>query len=683
MADLFLDYETFSTVDLTKTGAHKYASSPDTEILMLAYAFDDGPVALWQPHLDPVLPAPLRESMPDPATTKHAYNMEFERLITRDVLGVDMPVDSLRCTAVEARYLGFSGGLAKVLEQTGIDAGKDPRGGRLINMFSKPAPANHKATRYDKDSRPAEWQEFCEYCIQDVVVERKLHHWLAQFPQMHDWDWQRYAVDQRINDRGVYVDLGMAQGAIELWKGERANLTEQMAELTGLPKVTRGPVLAWLAEHGVTPDTMSKGELAPLAAAGTTPPEVAEALRLWMQKEQKAVTKYQACIKGADDDSRVRGMFQFKGASRTDRTAGRRIQLQNLKRPIAGSDTCAANLVNATRGANPDLLGMVSGLPVADALGSSIRHCIQAAPGHRLVVCDLASIESVVLGWLSGCQIMNDTFAGGRDTYKVFASRHFGVPYEEVTKEQRTFAKPPVLGAGYMLGWRGLVAYADAMGVSMSDEDAKRAVNTFRTMYKEIPAFWTWIDRAAKYTIQTGKPCEGYRLRVERDAGFLRIQLPSSRNLSYHLPEVSKCVAPWAEAKETHPHLDDQALARAGLVTANDIIENVSYMGAHPKTTAWCRVYAHSGLVTENIVQSIAYDILQDGIVAAERAGLPVVLHVHDEIACEVPEDEALDRPGKPGTLTKLMICMTKRPAWAPDIWLGAEGYVAQYYRKE
>jgi len=348
-------------------------------------------------------------------------------------------------------------------------------------------------------------------------------------------------------------------------------------------------------------------------------------------------------------------MFQYKGAARTDRVGGRLLQLQNLKRPFI-KPSCIAGLVSVIECGDPSLLRtMYPNKNVSEILGGSIRHAIRAKEGHSLVIADLSSIESVVLGHISQCHTIDQTFRNGRDSYKVFAQEYFGIPYEAVTKEQRGFSKPPVLGCGYMLGWKGLMAYAEGYGVDMTKEEAQRAVDTFRGMYPAIPRFWDWIYRAVGFTTISGQTTKGYHLTVERDAEFLRIHLPSGRALSYYLPAMMDIPAPWDSSKTVY---------------------NFTYMGMNNKNQ-WVRISAHAGGVTENIVQSIAGDILWQGIVNAENEGLPVVLHVHDEIAVEVPDQEA------PAALEKLIKCMTPRLTWATNMWLGADGFITKEYTKD
>jgi len=662
MTDLDLDYETFSRVDIKGAGAYKYARDPSTEILMLSWAFDDDDVKLWQPHIESI-PPELKDGITDPHVTKYAYNAQFERLITRHVLGVEVPPENWRCMQVASSYLGFTGRLGDRLKAIGL-AEKDPRGDKLINIFSKPAPKNHKADRYTWDDRPDEWQEFCEYCIQDTFVERELKRWMMQFPVMHKWDWDQWFIDQRINDRGVPMDVEMALSAVEVWRLETEQLKSKMAEITGLPKVTRGPFLQYLYDaFGVTLENTQKDYLNYQLKLGAIPEEAKPIINLWQQKEAKAVSKYTAVLKAACEDNRARGMFQYKGAARTDRVGGRVVQLQNLKRPfIKGKpvdDVLPQDHINALTNAikmeEPEALSMLYGMPVSNIVGGAIRHVIKAETGKTLVIADLSSIESVVLGWLAMCPLIDETFRSGKDTYKVFASRHYKIGYDEVTKDMRNFAKPPVLGCGYMLGWKGLIAYAEGYGVKMSEGEARSAVDTFRTMYPEIPAFWDWIGKAVHYVTETWQPLEGYRLVIERDADFLRIRLPSGRNLSYYQPEMEWHPAPW---------------------NSDQLIQNFSYMGTDDKNR-WVRIRAHSGLLTENIVQSIAGDILWNGIVNAEAAGLNVILHVHDEVGCEEEKAKAKQ------ALKLLIDCMTRTLSWAPDMWLGAAGFITDAYTKD
>lgn len=793
MRTLHLDYETASEVNLKTAGAHVYAAHRSTRILMLGWAFDDEPVRLWEPHKCALPPAEVVQGLLDPSVICEAANAQFERLITHYQLGIAVEYERWRCTLVKAYYLGFAGGLDMILEQAGLER-KDARGGRLIHKFCTPAAANHKADWYDWSNSPEDWAAFCEYCLQDVHTERQLSHYLDRFPHMHDWDWHQYFMDQRINDRGVPLDLDFAERAVGLWQAEREQLTAELEHVSGLPKVTRDPFLAHL--NSLVPhapfDSLNGDYVTSRKLHGDLPPAALQLLDLWQMKEAKASTKYTAVMKCASSDGRARGMFQYKGASRTDRVGGRRLQLQNLKRPVVKKIEDIQPFVDCIKSGDRQALQDRYKVNVSQALGGAVRHVIAAPPGKKLVVADLSSIESVVLGWVANCPLINETFRSGKDSYKVFASQFYGRPYDQITKEQRTFCKPPVLGCfaadtevltdrgwvpivhvkrtdkvfdgvewvshwgyvdqgvkrvihkygvtatpdhefliqegewrpleltnsyhaelaatmarrmlrdrgdidlspaglrqpppdyvrtydilnagprsrfvirtslgpmivhncGYMLGWFGLIAYAEGMGVQMGEPEARKAVDTFRGMYPEIVKFWRWLYDSVKFTVRTGLPASGYRLYIERDAEFLRIRLPSGRNLSYHKPLILPQPAPWDK---------DQT------------VDNFTYMGMDTRRQ-WVRTSAHAGGVTENIVQSIASDILWGGITNGMHRGLDVILHVHDEIGAESPEDRAQQ------DLQLLIDTMTQRPAWAPDMWLGADGFITDRYTKD
>lgn len=685
-----MDYETYSEVDITKAGAHVYASHPSTEILMLSWAIGNDPVQLWVPHQQPSIPETLYQALVDPSVTNKAFNAQFERLITRHVLGVDVPVEQWRCVMVKAFYLGFAGGLGQILQQIGLPD-KDKRGNQLIHTFCKPAPKNHKARRYDWSNKPQDWADFCNYCVTDTVVERELDHWLDRFPGMHEWDWQQWFLDQRINDHGVPIDADMARSAVEIWRLEKDNLVDQLQEMSGLPKVTRDPFKQYVFDTwGIALENLTKDYLQSLLRNDQLPEDFHQVIALWLQKEGKAVSKYTAFLAG-EHDGVVNGMFQYKGAQRTDRVGGRRVQLQNLKSPFLEDNFDAIDtLCAAIKVEDPRLLSLIHPMPVSSVLGGAIRHVISAPVGKTFAVADLSSIESVVLGWVSQCPLIDQTFRAGRDSYKVFAAEFYGIPYDQVTTKQRKFSKPPVLGAGFMLGWKGLIAYAEGYGVKMSAKEAKHAIDTFRTMYPEIVAFWKWVYGAVKTVTTTGAPITGYNLTIERDAEFLRIWLPSGRAISYFKPEVRRRNAPWRNltdaCKQQHPGLEyedfikggwnDITLVQHGLMKEVQQIDNFCYMGMND-SAQWVRQFAHAGLITENIVQSIAGDILWHGLTGADAVGLQPVLHVHDEIVCLVDTATAQQ------DLALLQQQMTRTLPWAPDMWLGTSGYINHRYTKD
>lgn len=654
---LTLDFETFSRVPIKKVSTSRYVKDPSTEILMLGWAVDDHPVQLWEPHKEP-LPAELEALLRGPSVELHAFNVPFERGIIEQKLGIHTPIERWRDSQVEALALSFPAKLDQVLEAIGLQK-KDPRGARLIELFCSPAPRNHKADRYDWTNKPLEWEEFKEYCIRDVEVERILHHWLSRYNNMSEEEWQLWYLDQRINQIGLPVDTGLAHHALSLWRKEKREYLRRLREITGLERVTRGPFLDWLKAQGVEIDNTRKDTLRDLLVSSQGLSEsVREALQLWSWKEVRAIDKYQAVLDSVEWDQRVRGVFQFAGASRTRRWAGRVIQPHNLKSTITQGDDTAGTIEQVDRLCSiieqerADLLhDHWPQHAVADLLGSAIRHVIKARDGYHLDVCDLSSIESVVLAWITGCSRVLEVFREGRDPYKDFATELFHVPYDQVTKAQRKFSKPPVLGCGYRLGWRGLINYAESMGVQMGEQEAQHAVETFRNMYWEIPRFWEWIGSAMNAAI-AGQVVEGYRMRLYRDDKFVYITLPSGRRLAYFEPEVLPHPAPWG-----------------------DVIPTISYMGLDDRNQ-WVRLYAHDGLITENIIQAIARDVLAHGMRLCAHHGINIIGHVHDELIAENPDDGV-------DYLERMNWCMTQRPQWASDLLLRAAGYTARRYMKD
>lgn len=646
---LHLDFETFATLDIKKVTTSKYTSHPDTEILMLGWAVDNGPVNMWEPRLGEA-PSPLIHLLHDPDATLHAYNAPFERGLIEHKMGIPTTTHRWRDTMVEAFALSFPAGLDRVLEATGLQK-KDPHGSRLINIFSKPAPRSHKADRYDWQNKPDEWQEFVAYCVQDVEVERQLYHWLQQYGGMSEEEWEIYFLDQEINRRGLPVDLSMAEGALHIWQREKAEIAEELSEITGLYPTTRGPFLAWLTANDCPLENTQKDTIRK-AIKEDQFIEVHRALELWGYKEVRALDKYKTIL-AAEQNGRLYNIFQYGGASRTRRWAGRVFQPHNLKRTLVDVDQIDT-LAEAAKRSDLSALKMFwPEHPISELLGSAIRHAVCAEEGKLFVAADLGSIESRVIGWVTNCSKMNRVFAEGKDSYVDFAAGYFGIPYAQVTKEQRGFSKPPVLGAGFGLGWRGMIAYAEGYGVSLNEDEAKRVVNTFRSSYWEIPEFWEWIDNAVKQVTMSGVTVEGFKLKILKDREFLCIQLPSGRCLWYYQPQILPHETPWGQIKPTF-----------------------SYMGLNDKNQ-WIRLYVHPGLLTENVVQAIARDFLAYGMKLTAEKGLEIVLHVHDEIVVETGYWST-------GAYLKVVIdCMTTKPPWASDIILGAEGYIAKRYRKD
>lgn len=656
MTTLYCDFETYSEAKIKQVGAQYYARHPSTEALMLGWAIDDGPVQVWDIKSEGANPpAELLAACLDPTVLISAFNAQFERLIFQFCMNMRILPERFRCSMVRAYGLAFSGGLEQVADQFNVGINKDPRGKALINRFSKPQADNQNVRRWTRENDPEGYAEFMDYCRQDVEAERALvkkclpYH----FPEI---EWKRYALDQRINDRGVPVDKKLVDAAIAISATEKDSLKDQMREVAK-PYELKNPnsgaqLLGWLNDQGCYMKNLTKETVALYIENHADDPRVLEMLQLKQQLAKTSVSKYTAFKKVLSPEGLARGMFQFGGASRTLRDAGRVVQLQNL--PRGGNTTndpaTAAEIIIAGGHKAAKLLyGNPLGL-----LSDCIRAVIKAPEGQILNVSDLHSIESVVLGWVADCKMINECFASGRDTYKTLAMTMFGVDYDKVTKKMRTFCKPPVLGGGYMLGWKGLISYAAGMGVTMSKDEAKLAIKTLRESWPEVVDFWAWCKEAVFYTTRTGEPYEGlHGLRTFAFGEFLCIRLPSGRNLYYHQPKIEQRPAPWDQSQ---------------------MIDAFTYMGTNRhRNGAWDRISAHAGGITENIVQAIARDVFYEWMDRADDAKFNIILRVHDELGSV----EEADRLAELNALAALPI------RWAPELKVGAAGYTAIRYKKD
>lgn len=655
MIRLHLDYETYSNADIKKVGGYRYAADPSTEILMASYAFDDRPPVLWDATVDPEVPKDLMAAFLSPEVELHAFNAAFERQITRHVLGLHIPTSRWFCTMVRAWALGFSGGLAAVGEQIGLspDKQKLSEGSKLINRFCKPAPSNRKADRYTRHTHPEEWNRFCQYCVQDTVAEREMEDLLVGYPTIPQ-ERDLWLLDQDVNDRGLPIDLALVQGAVEIRDAEIIKLKREMNDITGLKNANSpAQLLKWLDEQGAPQPDMTKDSVARTLSVPTIPTPVREVLQCRQQASKTSVKKWDALLAATTDDGRLRGAFQFGGAQRTQRWAGRIFQPQNLPRPSRKDiDVVAGWLALRDR----DLVEVIFG-DVMGFLSDTIRAAITSPEGKELVVCDLGSIESRVLGWESGCTRINQTFARGFDTYKDFATELFGVTYDEVTEHQRFVSKPPTLGCGYRLGADGLMAYAESMGVTMSYDEAKHAVDTYRSTYPEVPEMWAWYDEAMRAVIDGGGTREGYAVQLSRDDNFLFLELCSGRRIAYYKPLILDRTPPWGGKPRP----------------------TITYMGMNQRTRKWERLSTHGGMATEQATQGLARDILGYHMTLVEREyqEFTLVGHVHDEVITEVQE-------GQGSRLVPVIEgIMSTTPPWAPGMLLGAKGFNTKRYKKD
>lgn len=695
---LAMDFETYCDLDLKQVGLDLYSAHPSCEVLMCAYQIDGGEVKHWDRTANPRMPRDLYRALMDDSVQLWAFNAQFERTILNRVLDIWPIMSRWRCTMVLSYFHSFVGGLDQVAHQCGlpIEKQKLDTGKKLIKMFCGPQKITRKNphARFTSETHPAEWAEFCEYNVQDVVAEQAVKKRLdkPEYP-IPDREWRFYALDQRINDRGLPIDRTFVERAYAMALERKEVLLNRMRKVTGVLNPGSVPqLLPWLKERGYPFDDLrkdsvkkvltanagrlsgelkkKKGELYPILTN-----DCVKVLKLRQQQARTTPTKYAALLKAMGADKRMRFVFQFAGASRTARFAGRRFQPQNLTTMRLGGDdsthlSVLDQLTNVIREDDADSLAMMVKEPM-DALAGLVRSSVRAKKGKKLVVCDLSSIESVVIGWVSGCERLLNVFREGRDAYKDFATELYGIPYAEVTSYQRKMAKPATLGAGYRLGGgnimdgkkTGLWGYAENMGIDMTRKEAHRGVATFRRVYKEIPAMWYALEDAIKTTIRHHRRTKVGPISFSYAKPYLVCHLPSGRNIYYLKPRVTKRPFKYID-KDTGEEV----------VTMKDTI---SYMGKQQNGNKWIRVYSHGGKFIENIVQAVARDILREGMLAAKKFGFTIAFHVHDEIGCEEDKDSTRY------TLENLRKCMIAPIRWAKGMPLNAAGWEGTIYRKD
>lgn len=687
MADaLHLDYETRSEIDLKKVGLDVYSAHPSTQILMGAWAFGQGEVCHWE---GPNIPREVAEALADPEVEKRAFNAQFERVITRRVAKIKTPVKNWRCTMVKAFSQSYFGTLEMIGAQIGLerDKLKDKRGSALIKLFSAPQKITRKQPNRWNDSftNPNEWDEFCEYNIQDVVAEREIWNWLDQY-EMGPHEWDLYELDQIINDRGLPIDIQFVRNAIQMANRRKAELTASLKRVTGVDNPNSPQqLLPWLKERGYRFDDLQKASIeksiteAKEGVGDLTKPAV-KVLGMRRQVARTSVKKYDAVERALGPGDRFRFGFQMNGASRTGRWAGRRYQPHNLARTPKDleADFLLEAVTEVIRQGDYEALNLYTSEPM-EALAGVARSAIRAEDGYELRPADLSAIETCVIAWIAGCERMLEVIRSGKDPYKDFGTELYQKAYDDITKKERTDSKPAVLGCGYRLGGgdlkdgkkTGLWGYAENMKINLSKEESHRAVKIFRRAYPEYPKLWYALEEAVKHTVKTKRACvptftiDGRKVtvpvRMEFKAPYLIIRLPNGRPLYYKNPRIEKRALPGVKDDDGNQVFKD----------------NLTYMGQIQGTRKWGRISSHGGKITENIVQAIARDVLAIILRRAHKDGFYLVGHVHDEA---IP----VARKGDNYFTVERMIELMKRPIrWAPGLPLGAAGWSGPFYKKD
>lgn len=647
MAHLHVDIETFSSVDIKTSGAYKYAESDDFEILMVAYAVDDEPVCCfdWDD-----LPESFFQMLTDPNVVKIAHNAAFERVCFRAV-GYDIPVHHWRCSAVKAAYCGLPmklGDLTKVLNLG--DKGKLTSGSALIRYFCipcRPTLSNGQRTRNRKEDNPEKWANFKMYCVNDVEAEREILKRLS-FISMPYEEWQAYFLDQQINDRGVKLDLQMVDSAIEADETNTDKLNYRLKQLTGLDNPNSlSQLRGWITRTSGQEVTSLAKDAASQIKSETSDGRVREVLTIREQTGKTSIKKYTAMRACAGKDERARGLFQFYGAGRTGRWAGRLIQLQNLPRNYMKDLSEARSLLKRSPTGSFPLV-----YDVSDTLSQLIRTALIPSEGHIFGVADFSAIEARVLSWLADERWRLEVFSTHGKIYEASASRMFGVPMDQIGKgsELRQRGKVAELALGYQGGVGALTAMgADKMG--LSEEDMKVIVSKWRVANQRICEFWQSIEDAAVKTLDTG-------LRVKHPSGIefskaqncMLLKLPSGRNLVYWDAEL----------------------------TQRNRRRSIRYRGVDGVTKQWIWVDTYGGKLTENIVQAVSRDLLLHSLRVLSHGGYRIVMHVHDEVVCEIESD--LDTKAE---LDNILQYMGVVPEWAAGFPLTADGYLCTFYMKD
>ena len=653
-----IDIETRSDKDISKCGIYAYTDTPYFDILLFAYSIDGQPVQVVDMANGEEIPENVLAALADENVVKRAFNCNFERVclskylrenypqyfqsysIDEDTVGDFLNPESWHCSMIHARTLGLPSSLAEVGKVLGIEQQKMTEGKALIKFFCVPydtvdgVPQFHNPKDY-----PDKWEIFKAYNKRDVGAELEIDRKLSRFP-VPDFLWKEFYLDQEINDRGILVDMQLADKAISLDAEAKAKLTAEMKRLTGVENPNSVyQLLDWLETQGYKSDSLGKAQVQELIK--TTKEPVKSVLQMRLQLSKSSVKKYTAMKNTACSDNRARGMFSFYGASRTGRWAGRNVQLQNLPQNHLPDLTEARELVKY--GSFEDIQMLYDDVP--DILSQLIRTAFIPRQGMKFIVADFSAIEARVIAWLAGEEWRMKAFANGEDIYCASASKMFGVPVVKHGENGHLRQKGKI--SELACGFGGSVGAMKAMGadsLGLSDTELKQIVTDWREASPHITELWWAVDRAVKKAVKEKTATKTHGLLFSYEAGFLFIRLPSGRRLAYAKPYIGK--------------------NKFGG-------ESVIYMGINAQKK-WDRLESYGPKFVENCVQGIARDLLMYSMQTLSQYF--IVGHIHDEMIIECPKDTKLDE-----------ICqqMAITPDWAKGLLLRADGYECSFYKKD
>ena len=653
-----IDIETRSDKDISKCGIYAYTDTPYFDILLFAYSIDEQPVQVVDMANGEEIPENVLVALVDENVIKRAFNVNFERVclskylrknypqyfqsysIDEDTVGDFLNPESWHCSMIHARTLGLPSSLAEVGKVLGIEQQKMTDGKALVKFFCVPydtidgVPQFHSPTDY-----PDKWEIFKAYNKRDVEAELEIDRKLLRFP-VPDFLWKEFYLDQEINDRGILVDMQLADKAISLDAEAKEELTAEMKRLTGVENPNSVyQLLDWLETQGYKSDSLGKIQVQELIKTAKEP--VKSVLQMRLQLSKSSVKKYTAMKNTACSDNRARGMFSFYGASRTGRWAGRNVQLQNLPQNHLPDLSEARELVKY--GSFEDIQMLYDDVP--DTLSQLIRTAFIPRQGMKFIVADFSAIEARVIAWLAGEEWRMKAFANGEDIYCASASKMFGVPVVKHGENGHLRQKGKI--SELACGFGGSVGAMKAMGadsLGLSDTELKQIVTDWREASPHITEFWWAVDRAVKKAVKEKTATKTHGLLFSYEAGFLFIRLPSGRRLAYAKPYIGK--------------------NKFGG-------ESVTYMGINAQKK-WDRLESYGPKFVENCVQGIARDLLMYSMQTLSQYF--IVGHIHDEMIIECPKDTKLEE-----------ICqqMARTPDWAKGLLLRADGYACSFYKKD
>lgn len=647
--ELSIDLETYCEVDLRKSGVYRYAEDDSFEILLLAVSVDNEPVTVYDLTKEE-LPDEILQALVDDTIIKWAFNASFERICLSNWLKKHHPEllsegflspNSWRCSMVWSAYLGLPLSLEGVGTVLKLKNQKLKEGGDLIRYFClpcKPTKVNGGRTRNFPNHAPDKWSAFIDYNKRDVEVELAIKEKLRNYP-VPVFVWEEYHQDQIINDRGIGIDVDFVKGAITIDEESKAKIQEELRELTELDNPNSVlQMIGWLREHGVTTDSLDKKAVKELLK--TVDEKTAQVLKLRQQAAKSSVSKYQAMMNCVCKDGRARGMFQFYGANRTGRWAGRLVQLQNLPQNHLPDLEEARKLFKTDDLEATELL-----YDTQDTLSQLIRTAFIPSKGKKFIVCDFSAIEARVLSHLAGETWRSKVFEQGKDIYCMSASQMFGVPVEKHGQNADLRQKGKI--AELACGYGGAVGALKAMGaidMGLGEQELQPLVDSWRQANPNIVLFWWDMDRAVKTAVKEQVQTETHGIQFEVRKGMLFITLPSGRKLAYVKPKMGK------------NQFGGESVTYEGTGTAK----------------RWERLESYGPKFVENIVQAISRDILAYSMKQLQE--FKIVGHVHDEVIIECDQDQSLE---------EISSLMGIAPNWMSDINLRADGYECSFYQKD